>query len=162
MSVFGIVPLVAAATAPGGSEWIHLGEPFTIDRETPIQKLVEHPEQYHNKDVKISGIVASICNEEGCFIEVVPKNGKGEGVVVNFPGLKHMFPLDCAGREAVVEGLFYQKIYPSARMSHWQHNGKAETLEEIWTRFNPYDLHGVTNDMTKDQLNDLVEYLKTL
>ena len=42
------------------------------------------------------------------------------------------------------------------------HNGIAETLEEIWTRYNPEDKHGVTNDMTKDQLNDLIEYLKTL
>lgn len=50
-------------------------------------------------------------------------------------------------------------IYDSAP---YLHNGIAETLEEIWTRFNPYDQHGVTNDMTKDQLNDLIEYLKTL
>jgi YVTN family beta-propeller protein len=42
------------------------------------------------------------------------------------------------------------------------HNGIAHTLEEIWTRYNPYDEHGVTNDLTKDQLNDLIEYLKTL
>lgn len=42
------------------------------------------------------------------------------------------------------------------------HDGRADTLEEIWTRFNPYDKHGFTNDMTKDQLNDLIEYLKTL
>jgi YVTN family beta-propeller protein len=42
------------------------------------------------------------------------------------------------------------------------HDGRADTLEEIWTRLNPDDKHGVTNDMTKDQLNDLVEYLKTL
>ena len=42
------------------------------------------------------------------------------------------------------------------------HNGMAETLEEIWTVYNPMDRHGMTNDMTKDQLNDLIEYLKTL
>jgi len=42
------------------------------------------------------------------------------------------------------------------------HNGIAPTLEEIWTRYNPNDTHGVTNDMTKDQLNDLIEFLKTL
>jgi len=42
------------------------------------------------------------------------------------------------------------------------HDGRADTLEEIWTRFNPKDEHGATNDMTKDQLNDLIEYLKTL
>ena len=50
-------------------------------------------------------------------------------------------------------------IYDSAP---YLHNGIAETLEEIWTRYNPNDEHGVTNDMTKDQLNDLIEYLKTL
>jgi cytochrome c peroxidase len=42
------------------------------------------------------------------------------------------------------------------------HNGEAHSLEEIWTVYNPYDTHGVTNDLTKDQLNDLIEYLKTL
>jgi cytochrome c peroxidase len=50
-------------------------------------------------------------------------------------------------------------IYDSAP---YLHNGMAHTLEEIWTVFNPYDKHGVTNDMTKDQLNDLIEFLKTL
>jgi cytochrome c peroxidase len=50
-------------------------------------------------------------------------------------------------------------IYDSAP---YLHNGMAATLEEIWTVFNPEDRHGVTNDLTKDQLNDLIEYLKTL
>ncbi len=42
------------------------------------------------------------------------------------------------------------------------HDGSAHSLEEIWTVFNPNDKHGVTNDLTKDELNDLIEYLKTL
>jgi YVTN family beta-propeller protein len=42
------------------------------------------------------------------------------------------------------------------------HNGEALTLEEIWTVFNNQDTHGVTSDMSKDQLNDLIEFLKTL
>jgi len=41
------------------------------------------------------------------------------------------------------------------------HDGSAHTLEEIWTVFNPDDKHGRTNDLTKDELNDLIEYLKT-
>jgi YVTN family beta-propeller protein len=41
------------------------------------------------------------------------------------------------------------------------HDGRCWTLEEIWTQHNPDDLHGQTNDMTKEQLNDLIEYLKT-
>jgi YVTN family beta-propeller protein len=41
------------------------------------------------------------------------------------------------------------------------HDGSARTLEEIWTVFNPEDKHGRTNDLTKDELNDLIEYLRT-
>ncbi|MGA8089310.1 MAG: beta-propeller fold lactonase family protein [Terracidiphilus sp.] len=41
------------------------------------------------------------------------------------------------------------------------HDGSAATLEEIWTVFNPQDKHGRTNDLTKDELNDLIEYLRT-
>ncbi len=65
-------------------------------------------------------------------------------------------PSDHAG---VFDVPHLNNIYDSAP---YLHNGMADTLEEIWTRYNPYDSHGVTNDMTKDQLNDLIEFLKTL
>ncbi|MGA9564258.1 MAG: beta-propeller fold lactonase family protein [Candidatus Korobacteraceae bacterium] len=42
------------------------------------------------------------------------------------------------------------------------HDGSAKSMEEIWTIFNPHDTHGVTNDLQKDELNDLIEYLRTL
>lgn len=42
------------------------------------------------------------------------------------------------------------------------HNGEALELEDIWTKFNPHDKHGITSDLNKAQLNDLIEFLKTL
>ncbi len=66
------------------------------------------------------------------------------------------FPMD---KDSQFDTPHLSNIYDSAP---YLHNGIAETLEEIWTRYNPYDTHGVTNDMTKDQLNDLIEYIKTL
>jgi YVTN family beta-propeller protein len=50
-------------------------------------------------------------------------------------------------------------IYASAP---YLHDGRAATLEEIWTKYSPNDKHGVANDLTKIELNELVEYLKTL
>jgi len=41
------------------------------------------------------------------------------------------------------------------------HDGSAQTMEEIWTVYNPEDKHGRTNDLTKDELNNLIEYLRT-
>lgn len=42
------------------------------------------------------------------------------------------------------------------------HNGEALSLEQIWTVYSPGGKHGQTADLSKDQLNDLVEFLKTL
>jgi YVTN family beta-propeller protein len=42
------------------------------------------------------------------------------------------------------------------------HSGEALSLEEIWTKFNAGDKHGATSNMSKEDLNDLVEFLKTL
>ena len=42
------------------------------------------------------------------------------------------------------------------------HDGRAVTLDEIWTKYGKNDKHGVVNDMTKNQLNDLIDYLKSL
>jgi YVTN family beta-propeller protein len=50
-------------------------------------------------------------------------------------------------------------IYASAP---YLHDGRAATLEEIWTKFGKTDKHGRVNDMTKNELNDLVDYLKSL
>jgi YVTN family beta-propeller protein len=42
------------------------------------------------------------------------------------------------------------------------HDGRAQSLEEIWTLYSTNDSHGATSYMNKIQLNDLVEFLKTL
>lgn len=50
-------------------------------------------------------------------------------------------------------------VYASAP---YLHDGRAKTLEEIWTIYGTDDKHGFVNDMSKSELNDLVNYLKSL
>jgi len=47
-------------------------------------------------------------------------------------------------------------------LAPYLHDGRAKTLEEIWTIYQTDDLHGVSSYWSKEQLNDLVEYLETL
>ncbi len=49
-----------------------------------------------------------------------------------------------------------------AQSAPYLHDGRAKSLEELWTTYQTNDLHGVSSYMNKHQLNDLVEYLKTL
>ena len=124
--VLGAMMLLLAPALLGEEKSLVLGGPLVVDQETPIDELIRDPEMYHGTTVRIAGRIASVCTQEGCFIEVVPRDGGGEGIVVNFPGLAHTFPVDCAGLEAEVEGRFYQKVYPRARVEHWQHHSFRE------------------------------------
>jgi YVTN family beta-propeller protein len=59
-------------------------------------------------------------------------------------------------------GLFKSAPLTSiALTAPYLHDGSARALEEIFTVYNPDDKHGRTNDLTKDELNDLIEYLRT-
>ena len=49
-----------------------------------------------------------------------------------------------------------------ATTAPYLHDGRALSLEELWTTYNTNDLHGVSSYMNKIQLNDLVNFLKTL
>ncbi len=49
-----------------------------------------------------------------------------------------------------------------ASKAPYLHDGRARTLEEIWTMPGVGDQHGVMTDLSKAELNDLVEYLKGL
>ncbi len=95
--------------------------------------------------------------------KVIPKNGRcitcHPGPLFTSRDVHDVGTKMIYDREGEFDVPHLNNIYDSAP---YLHNGIAPTLEEIWTTYNPNDEHGVTNDMTKDQLNDLIEYLKTL
>jgi hypothetical protein len=49
-----------------------------------------------------------------------------------------------------------------ASKAPYLHDGRARSLEEIWTLPGVGDRHGVVTDLNKAELNDLVEYLRGL
>lgn len=48
------------------------------------------------------------------------------------------------------------------RTAPYLHDGRAATLQEVFTKFNAGDKHGHTSHLTKEQIDDLVEYLLSL
>jgi YVTN family beta-propeller protein len=48
------------------------------------------------------------------------------------------------------------------RNTAWLHHGKAKSLMEVLTTYNPKDQHGKTSQLTKEQKDDLVAFLKSL
>jgi YVTN family beta-propeller protein len=49
-----------------------------------------------------------------------------------------------------------------ARTAPYLHHGRAATLEEVFTRYNPQRRHGAAHLLTRDELADLLAYLNSL
>ena len=48
------------------------------------------------------------------------------------------------------------------RTGPWLHTGEAATLEEVFTKCNKADKHGATSHLTKEEMADMAEYLRSL
>ena len=71
------------------------------------------------------------------------------------------FNVGTQGASDTTEAFDVPQLLGVADTAPYLHDGRAQSLEEIWTVYNPEDQHGVSSYMNKIQLNDLVEYLKT-
>lgn len=118
IGTFAFLWFALVGTAPTRAP-LHIGGEMRVGEATPIAELGLHAERWFNRDVRIEGIIGCVASEDGRFIEVVPDDASGDGVLVTFPDTT-TFPLDCIGCRVVVEGMFYQKIYPSSRVARWQ------------------------------------------
>jgi YVTN family beta-propeller protein len=54
------------------------------------------------------------------------------------------------------------KLIELHRVAPYLHDGRAATLKEVITSFNPKDLHGITSKLSDKEVDDLVAYLKSL
>ena len=50
-------------------------------------------------------------------------------------------------------------IVESWRTAPYLHHGRAATMHEVFSKFNPKDQHGATSKLSKDELDCLVEYI---
>jgi hypothetical protein len=115
--IVALVMIVAPAAAAeagktygkgvAGTEFIKVGE------------LVDHPDKYVGKTVRVEGIVVDVCEMKGCWMDIKSDGGKvrikvNDGVMV--------FPVDAKGKEAVAEGVFTKiEMTPEQARAHAKH-----------------------------------------
>jgi len=167
----GINPSLRRQCGPRLAVFITRIQPFTPEQLDDLHDYLCSIPRPPNRYRKLGEDLTEAQRRGKAIFERTTKNSGASIPLGNRCNTCHPPPLYTDGRVHAVgtqfaydrEGKFdaphLLNIYDSAP---YLHNGVAQTLEEIWTVYNPYDEHGVTNDMTKDQLNDLIEYLKTL
>jgi hypothetical protein len=83
---------------------IKLGKPFTVKEPVPLATLLAHADRYVGKTVQVKGKITAVCQEAGCWMDLVNDEGQKLRIKVNDGEIE--FPKDGAGRMAVAEGKF--------------------------------------------------------
>ncbi len=119
--------LLALIACNGVATGVREQTPVAVGQPQPelldLATLSASPRTYHDQVVLVDGLVTSVCEQEGCFLNLVPLSGRGTGVFVAAKLDGPKFPKDCVGKIARVKGRFFSKVYPHLRMSHWHGHG---------------------------------------
>lgn len=96
-----------ALAVPVIAEETKLGAGVTLKEATPIAAIVNHPDQYVGKQLRIDGVVTAVCQEMGCWMALATEDkADAPSVRVKVEDGVIVFPANAKGKKASAEGVF--------------------------------------------------------
>lgn len=87
---------------------LKLGKPLAAESPIALATLLSHSEDYVGRTVQVKGKIAAVCQEMGCWMELVNDSGQKLRIKVNDGEIE--FPKDAAGKTAIAEGKFTKTV----------------------------------------------------
>ncbi len=106
MKAFIAAALVALAL-PLMAEDTKLGAGVTLKEATTVAALVNHPDQYVGKKVRVDGVVTAVCQAMGCWMAIAAEDKADAPTVrIKVEDGVIVFPASAKGRKVSAEGVF--------------------------------------------------------
>ena len=96
---------VVAPAAAGKKE--AYGKPLTGSDTTAISTLMDDPDRYVGKTVRVEGLVTGVCQMRGCWMSLA-SDREFEELRIKVDDGVIVFPLEAKGRRAIAEGTFHK------------------------------------------------------
>jgi hypothetical protein len=112
-----LVTLFLASVALAG-EIVKRGAAISKDA-TPValSDVLANPDKFTKDPVLVEGTIAASCTNKGCWMQLVPEEGK-DGVRVTFKDYGFFIPLQAKGMHAKAEGVAVVKKLSKADADH--------------------------------------------
>ncbi len=80
-----------------------LGKAIDVKAVTPIKAIMENPDKYLGKDVRIEGEITKVCQMAGCWI-LVKDTSSSDPIMVKVDDGVIVFPKNGAGKKVIAQG----------------------------------------------------------
>jgi hypothetical protein len=119
--------LLAATSLFAADEPIVRGAAISTDaKAVSLATVLETPADYSKTPVVVEGVIASSCDKKGCWMQLVPEEGK-RGIRVTFKDYGFFIPLDAKGMKARAEGVTVVKTLSKEQADHLEEEGAKFT-----------------------------------
>ena len=115
--------LLAAASIAADNEVIIRGEAIAKEAKvTPLEQVLTEPERYSKDAVVTEGIVQTVCERKGCWMQLTSDASK-PGVRVTFKDYAFFVPTDSKGLSARIAGVVRLKTLSKEQADHLEEEG---------------------------------------
>jgi hypothetical protein len=104
MRTFLVTFLLVAMLSPVTAFAKDFGQGVTLSEETAVSAILDKPEDYVGKKVKVSGLVIDVCSTRGCWIYLAGDRDF-EKIRIKVTDGEIVFPMEARGKVATVEGV---------------------------------------------------------
>jgi len=130
-AILAVVFLSMTALAADGTVY---GKGVGPGETVQVSDLLDHPESWLGKTVRVEGLVVEVCAKRGCWLEIAGDR-EFETMRIKVDDGVIVFPMDAKGRRAVAEGVFEKfELTPEQAAQRAKHQaeerGKKCTEEE--------------------------------
>jgi len=104
------------------------GEVISEEGAVPYGSVLAKLEKVDTVNVKVAGKIESVCQKKGCWMNLV-QEGQPD-IFVKFKDYAFFMPLDCAGKEVIMEGIAFKEVTPVDELRHYAED-EGQSAEEI-------------------------------
>lgn len=102
-----------------------------------ISTLLDQPEQYLNKEIKVEGIATDVCPMRGCWMKI-QSDRKKESLLIKVNDGEMVFPMSARGKNTVIQGKLVKRTIPVKEVIELE---KARA-EKAGQKFDPASVKG--------------------
>jgi Domain of unknown function (DUF4920) len=129
--------LLFCFSATAFSKTTTYGKDLTVEETTKISQIIETPEKFIGKKIKISGMIIEVCASRGCWVYIA-SDKQYEKIQVKVTDGEIVFPMSASGRMAEVEGIVEELKMSKNDLIKW----KRHQAQERGQDFDPASVTG--------------------
>ena len=100
---FAMIAMMAVPAMAGDFE--SYGDGVTLEEAVAIDVLLENPNDFVGRKVRVDGVITAVCKKRGCWMQVTDQES-GNGVRIKVEDGVIVFPYTSMGQKAQAEGIF--------------------------------------------------------